>query len=141
MASIGRLVATHYYHHIHLFRQFERGGLALGGRQADGVVSVYLAAMFQEAVNHLAHEPLVPLGVLRGLRYESYLSYLSGGRAVRFQRSLYLREALGAYSPARTPASHFRLGFVAFTAVPLLLIKHRVGPAEYALHFGVGRVA
>src|SRR5439155_19606895 len=108
-ACVGRLVAAHHYHHVHLFGQVDCSGLALGGGQADRVVGVHLAAEFEEAVDHVAHELLEPLGVLGGLRNQGDLAHLGGGRAARGQHCIYLLDALCADSPARTPATHFDL--------------------------------
>src|SRR3954469_12878211 len=100
---------------------------------------MHLAAVLKEAVDHVAHELLVPLGVLRRLRDEGNLAHLGGGRAARFERGVYLLDALGADGAARTPRAYLCLGLGAVRGLAALrrLIKDRVGPAEDALHLGV----
>ena len=66
---------THYMNSYHNLWESNdsyrnRGGLALGGGQADGVVRVNLAAELEEAAHHVAHERLEPLGILGCLRHE-----------------------------------------------------------------------
>src|SRR6476660_9056146 len=99
----------------------------------------HFAAVFEEAVDHVAHELLVPLGVLRGLRDEGDLAHLGGGRAARFERGVYLLDALGADGAARTPRAYLCLGLVSVRGLVAFgrLIEYGVSPAEDALHLGV----